>query len=170
MKDKINIISINSIYQTIISALILNTVSIFCFLFGHSGCYGKSLEDLDFNNRLLKPCRKKLNCVSSQSVNPKHQIQPIYYFGSIKEAKKNLKKVLDSTGNANFINKTNKYWHIEFTSYWLGFVDDVEVLFYESESRIDIRSASRVGYWDFGVNRKRVEKIRIQFAKLASGY
>ncbi len=141
----------------------------FGFLFGHSGSYGKSFDDLELNNRLLKPCRKKPNCVSSHSVNPKHQIQPIHFFGSIKSAKKNLKKVLDSTGNANFIIRTNKYWHIEFTSYWLGFVDDVEILFNKAESRIDIRSASRVGYWDFGVNRKRVEKIRIQFEKLANG-
>ena len=124
-------------------------------------------DDLDLNNRFLKPCRKKPNCVSSQSVNPKHQIQPIHFFGSIKNAKKDLKKVLDSNGNANFITIRNKYWHIEFTSYWLGFVDDVEILFFESESRIDIRSASRIGYWDFGVNRKRVEKIRTQFDKLA---
>ena len=70
MKDKIKIISIS---QSIICALILVTVSIFGFLFGHRGCYGKSLEDLDFNNRLLKPCREKPNCVSSQSKNPKHQ-------------------------------------------------------------------------------------------------
>ena len=165
MKDKITIVSIN---QIINFAIILITVSIFGFFIGHSGCYGKSLEDLDHNYRLLKPCRKKPNCVSSQSLNPKHQIQPIHFFGSIKNAKKDLKKVIDSAANANFITITNKYWHIEFTSNWLGFIDDVEILFYESESRIDIRSASRVGYWDLGVNRKRVEKIRIQFYKLAS--
>ena len=91
MNDKIIIVSIN---QSIIYSLILITVSMFGFLFGHSGCYGKSLDDLDLNNRFLKPCRKKPNCVSSQSVNPKHQIQPIHFFGSIKSAKKNLKKVV----------------------------------------------------------------------------
>ena len=165
MKDKIKIICIN---QSIISALILITINVLGFLFGHSGGFGKSLEDIDINNSLLKPCTKKPNCVSSQSINPKHQIQPFHFFGSIKNAKKNLKKVIDSTGNANFIIVTSKYWHIEFTSRWLGYVDDVEILFYESESRIDIRSASRVGYWDLGVNRKRVEKIRFQFEKIAN--
>ena len=166
MKDMIKIIYNNQIF---FPALILFVVSILGAFFGYGGCYGKSLGDLEKNNRFFKACRKKPNCVSSQSKNPKHQIQPILFVGSIKNAKKNLKNVIDSTGNSNFITITNKYWHIEFTSYWFGFVDDVEVLFYESEPRIDIRSASRVGYWDFGVNRKRIEKIQIQFEKLASG-
>ena len=166
MKDNILTVSIN---QSIVSSLILITVIMFGFLFGHSECYGKSFDDLELNNRLLKPCRKKPNCVSSQSKNPSHQIQPIYFNGKVKDAKEKLKKILNSTSNAKFITLTKKYWHIEFTSHWWGFVDDVEILFYQSELHIDIRSASRVGYWDFGVNRKRVEKIRFQFENFRSG-
>ena len=97
MKDKILTVSIN---QCIVSSIILIIGIMLGFLFGHSGCYGKSFDDLELNNRLLKPCRKKPNCVSSQSVNPKDQIQPMHFFGSIKSAKKKSKpyRLNDSNG------------------------------------------------------------------------
>ncbi len=56
------------------------------------------------------------------------------------------------------------YWRVEFTSALLRFVDDVEFLFDDDARRIDIRSAARVGYSDFGVNRRRVEEIRRRFS------
>jgi uncharacterized protein (DUF1499 family) len=60
------------------------------------------------------------------------------------------------------VNEEN-YIHAEFTSLVFRFVDDVEFLFSQErdgEVSIDIRSASRVGHSDFGVNRKRMEDIR----------
>lgn len=53
------------------------------------------------------------------------------------------------------------YLHFEFTSRIFRFVDDFELLLNEEQKIIHIRSASRVGYSDLGVNRKRVEKIRL---------
>ena len=52
------------------------------------------------------------------------------------------------------------YLYAEFTSRWLGFVDDVEFLLDEPRARIDVRSASRLGYSDLGVNRRRIEHLR----------
>lgn len=52
------------------------------------------------------------------------------------------------------------YLHYEFTSLLLRFVDDVEFLFDEEAKTIHFRSASRVGYGDLGVNRRRMEDIR----------
>ena len=45
----------------------------------------------------------------------------------------------------------------------LGFVDDVQFLLDERARVIHVRSASRVGYWDLGVNRKRMEAIRREY-------
>jgi uncharacterized protein (DUF1499 family) len=55
------------------------------------------------------------------------------------------------------------YIHAEFRSRLFGFVDDVEFSFDEDPKTVHLRSASRTGYYDFGVNRKRMERIRAQF-------
>lgn len=57
------------------------------------------------------------------------------------------------------------YLRAEYRSALFGFVDDVELLLDEAAKRIDVRSASRTGYFDFGVNRRRVEEIRDRFAR-----
>jgi uncharacterized protein (DUF1499 family) len=55
------------------------------------------------------------------------------------------------------------YLHVEMRSLMFRFVDDVEFSLAASAGLIHVRSASRVGYSDFGVNRKRVERIRAAF-------
>ena len=57
--------------------------------------------------------------------------------------------------------------HVEFTSWLLRFVDDVDAVIDPDAGVIHVRSASRVGYSDLGVNRKRVEAIRSAFASAA---
>jgi uncharacterized protein (DUF1499 family) len=59
----------------------------------------------------------------------------------------------------------DNYIHAEFHSRLFGFVDDVEFSFDDDQKTIHLRSASRTGYYDFGVNRKRMERIRAKFAK-----
>ncbi len=58
------------------------------------------------------------------------------------------------------VEEEDSYLHYEFTSLLFRFVDDVEFLFEDATKTIHFRSASRVGYGDFGVNRKRMEEIR----------
>ena len=60
----------------------------------------------------------------------------------------------------NIVRKTDDYLHAECKSAWLGFVDDLELHWRPSDGMIAVRSASRLGYGDFGVNRRRVEVIR----------
>jgi len=71
-----------------------------------------------------------------------------------------LKKIIAGMKRAVIISETNTYLHIEFTSAFFRFVDDVEFFVDDTEKKIHVRSASRIGYSDFGVNRGRVEKIR----------
>ena len=52
------------------------------------------------------------------------------------------------------------YLHYEFTSLLLRFVDDVEFLFDEATKTVHFRSASRTGYSDLGVNRRRMEQMQ----------
>jgi uncharacterized protein (DUF1499 family) len=122
---------------------------------------------LGLKNNLLLSCPKSPNCVLSQASDAKHKIRPIYYATSVEAAKEKLIKVIQSMDGTRIITQNKVYWHVEFTTPWLRFVDDVEFFFPVSEALIHLRSASRSGYWDFGVNRKRVEGIRSRFEELA---
>ena len=138
-------------------------------LFGISGCSGSRPEKLGLKNKLLAPCPESPNCVLSQQSDEKHRVQPIRYDVSLEVAKERLSQVILSLEKARLITQNGDYWHVEFTSRWFGFVDDVEFYFVESEPLIHLRSASRLGYSDYEVNRKRVEKIRFRFENLVNG-
>jgi len=72
---------------------------------------------------------------------------------------------------AKIVSVEDNYLHVEFRSAIFRFVDDVEFLVVipeeqrPTEQRIHFRSASRVGYSDFGVNRRRMEQIRRAFGE-----
>ena len=125
--------------------------------------------NLGLKNNLLLPCPKSPNCVLSQASDAKHKIKPIYYATSVEAAKERLNQVILSISDARIITQNEVYWHVEFTTRWLRFIDDVEFYFPESEALIHLRSASRSGYWDLGVNRKRTKEIRSRFEELAKG-
>ncbi len=111
----------------------------------------------------LKTCPKSPNCVSSQAGDPEHAIAPIAYSGSRAEAYALLKKVLAEMKRTTIVAEKEDYLHAEVKSLIFRFVDDVEFYFPAAEKVIHVRSASRVGNSDMGVNRKRVEEIRRRF-------
>lgn len=113
----------------------------------------------------LKPCPQSPNCVSSQAGDPEHAIAPLTYQDSRAEAQARLRRVLAGMKRMTIVADEDDYIHAEARSLIFRFVDDVEFVFSTSEKVIHVRSASRVGYSDLGVNRKRVEEIRTRFAK-----
>ena len=136
-------------------------------LWSTSGFSAPRPDNLGLKNNLLLSCPNSPNCVLSQASYPKYQIHPIHYTSSVEIAKEKLIKVIQSMDGTRIIKQDEVYWHVEFTTRWLRFIDDVEFYFPESEELIHLRSASRSGYWDLGVNRKRVEEIRSRFEELA---
>lgn len=108
----------------------------------------------------LKPCPDSPNCVSSLSSDPRHAIAPITFSGSASQARQKLLEVIRSMPRGEVVLEEGLYLHVEFTSGVFRFVDDVEFFIDEEQGLIQARSASRVGYWDLGVNRKRIEEIR----------
>ena len=123
-------------------------------------------DNLGLKNQLLSPCSGTPNCVSSQEKYSQHRIQPITFEGSLELNKERLRRVLNSMRGTRIITQDVVYWHVEFTTQLLRFIDDVEFYFDESQSLIHVRSASRQGYWDLGVNRRRVENIHSRFEEL----
>jgi len=128
-------------------------------------CGGRVSDTLGVDDGRLAPCPNSLNCVSSQSEDPAHRVDPLTFTGSASDARKILIEVVDVMKRTRLVTVTDDYIHAEFTSKIFRFVDDVEFLIDEENSLIHIRSASRKGHSDMGVNRKRVEAIRTAFEK-----
>jgi uncharacterized protein (DUF1499 family) len=112
--------------------------------------------------KTLLACPNSPNCVSSLATDKAHFIAPFKIVGAIDTASLAVKNALLNQPRTVITQETENTLHAEATSLIFRFVDDVDVLL-DSEARLfHIRSASRVGYGDFGVNRKRVEKLRLQ--------
>lgn len=115
----------------------------------------------------LAPCPASPNCVSSQADAADQRIEPLRYRGEKERERARLLEVLNGMDRARVIRTDADYFHVEFRSAVFGFVDDIEFLF-GPPGIVQVRSASRTGYYDFGVNRERVEMIRARF-ETASG-
>ncbi len=110
----------------------------------------------------LPPCPSSPNCVSSQATDADHAIAPFKIVGNIEEAWTALKKALISQSRTVITDETGNALHAQATSLVFRFVDDIDAILDTDARLIHIRSASRTGYGDFGVNRKRVEMLRSQ--------
>jgi uncharacterized protein (DUF1499 family) len=113
---------------------------------------GDRPTNLGVTNGQLAACPATPNCVSSQSADPAHQIAPLV--GDLAA----IKAIVAALPGSEIITDEANYLYAEFTSNLMGFVDDVE--FAVVGERIEVRSASRLGESDLGVNAKRVEAIR----------
>jgi uncharacterized protein (DUF1499 family) len=126
------------------------------------GCAGHSPVDIGLKDGRLAPCPGRPNCVVSQGTDKRHHIDPIAYEGEKPAAVELIQQVVQELDGTRIVVQTDDYLHVEFKSKLMGFVDDVEFYFPDS-AVIHMRSASRVGYSDFGANRRRLEKIRKRF-------
>ncbi len=129
------------------------------------GCTGSRPVRLGVTNGKFIPCPETPNCVCSQDPDQSHSIEPLIYKGSPKEARTRLLDIIQGMKRAKVVTAQERYLHVEFTSAVFRFVDDVEFFIDDSQKVIHLRSAARLGHYDFGVNRKRLETIRQMFNK-----
>jgi len=127
------------------------------------GCTGVRPANIGVKDGKLAPCPSSPNCVSSQSSDKAHAIEPLLFTGTVAGAHAALRTVILSMKRSQIITDTDSYIHAEFTSAIFRFVDDVEFWFDENAKVIHVRSASRIGNSDLGVNRERVEDIRAKW-------
>jgi uncharacterized protein (DUF1499 family) len=118
----------------------------------------------------LAPPKRTPNCVSSQAdpADAEHYIAPLAFKGSAADAMAAAKRAVQSMERSKIIRAAGNYLYAEFRSKLLGYVDDLELLFDEKAGVFHVRSASRLGRKDFGVNRKRVEALRAKLQSKAS--
>ena len=128
---------------------------------------GKRPQGLGFSAGKFKPCSWKPNCVDS-TTDPKtdrpHFIEPLSFSGDAAKAWSRLSGVVKAAPRASVVREDAGYMQLLFRSSVMGFTDDVEFALDAQNGKIHVRSASRLGVRDFGVNRARVEGIRARFA------
>ena len=124
---------------------------------------GNRPTDLGVQSGRLKTCPSSPNCVCSYDTDKEHGIEPIQFSGESKEAIASLKQIIETTPLTEIIESSDDYLYAEFTTKLMGYVDDVEFYAPANTDVIHVRSASRLGKSDLGLNRKRVEEIRAKF-------
>jgi uncharacterized protein (DUF1499 family) len=104
----------------------------------------------------LSPCPDTDNCVSTTATEPRHAADPVPCPAAEVTA---LVEVLERELPRTTVNAVvGTYAHLEVRSQVFGFVDDLELLVGDNE--VQLRSASRIGDDDLGVNRERIEQVR----------
>ena len=129
------------------------------------GCTGARPSSIGIKNGSLAPCPGRPNCVSSKAGDRRHFVEPFAYTTNQGEAFEVLKRVLSTQERATVVEERDNYIYVEFKTKLFRFVDDVEFFFPVDEPVIHVRSASRLGYSDMGLNRRRVEHLRTLFIK-----
>jgi uncharacterized protein (DUF1499 family) len=114
------------------------------------------------STKQLPACPDSPNCVSSQAQDAGHYIEPFKITGDPEKAWAALKNAILGKGRMVITRETPDSIDAEATSLVFRFVDDINAILDADARLIHIRSASRTGYSDFGVNRRRVEALRIQ--------
>lgn len=109
----------------------------------------------------LYPCPETPNCVSS--VDKNHYIKPLKAALTNSNPITVLAEVIANIDYAKMIKIEDKYIYAQFTTRLIGFIDDTEFYLDTNKGEIQMRSASRIGYFDFGTNRRRLELIRHLF-------
>lgn len=132
---------------------------------------GRMPGDLGTRDGRLKPPSMTPNSVSSQAgLYPDHpqrayaQIEPFPVIDGGPQTMERLRRVAEAMEGAKVVKSDPGYLHVQFTTRWMRFVDDCEFWFDPRAGVVHVRSASRVGRKDFGVNRARVEAIRARLA------
>ena len=120
---------------------------------------------LGINNSKLATCPASPNCVSSDAADADHHIEPFHLAGSPVEVWRMTKTIVAALPRTKIISAESNYLHAECRSALFGFVDDLELHLRPGERTMAVRSAARLGYADFGVNRKRVEQLRSELLR-----
>ncbi|MFO7766191.1 MAG: DUF1499 domain-containing protein [Pelovirga sp.] len=123
-------------------------------------CSGTRPTDLGITANKLSPCPASPNCVSSDSNSSRSNIAAFELKQSAQQSWQAVGAQVESLPRTQIVSINDNYLHAECRSALFGFVDDLELHLRPEQGIIAVRSAARKGYYDFGVNRRRVETLR----------
>ncbi|MCP3964677.1 MAG: DUF1499 domain-containing protein [bacterium] len=115
--------------------------------------------DLGERQGRLAPCPSSPNCVSSFAEDEEHRVEPLAFSGDPAAVIARLREIIEAMPRARVVDASENYLRSEHTSLVFRYVDDLEILVDPEAGKIHVRSASRTGYSDLGVNRKRVAAL-----------
>lgn len=123
------------------------------------------LPVLGIQNNRLSSCPNTQSCVASHPDTPKSQrIAPLIYSAEQSLAYEQLLELIKQRKDAIVVEMEHAHYiRADFRSPLLGFIDDVE-FYFQVPGVVALRSESRIGFYDLGKNRKRLEEIRQQFS------
>ncbi len=114
----------------------------------------------DITESRLFTCPDAPRCVSSDASRTERRVEPFRLAVPAERAWESAVDAVATLARARIVARTDDYLHVECKSAVLRFVDDLELHLRPGEDIIAVRSCSRLGYYDFGVNRRRVERLR----------
>jgi uncharacterized protein (DUF1499 family) len=148
--------------------IVIVLLAVIAVLAGQLGwLQGTAPADLGVREGRLKPPSVTENSVTSQAaLYPDHpqrryaDIAPLSIKGDGPTTLARIKGIVENMDGAKVLRSDPDYLYAQFTTRWMRFVDDVEFWFDPGSNVIQVRSASRVGRSDLGVNRRRIEAVR----------
>jgi uncharacterized protein (DUF1499 family) len=124
-------------------------------------CAGSKPTNLGVKDLRLAPCPSTPNCVSSDATDPAHWVAAFQLAVAATDGWRTTRAAVANLPRTRIATETDDYLHAECSSAFFGFVDDIELHLRLTHDIIAVRSAARLGHSDFGVNRKRVENLRL---------
>ena len=127
---------------------------------------GRPPQGLGVQDARLKAPRSTPNNVHSQAglFGPEYahtRIEPLpWRDGDGVATIARLRALIEATAGARIVDERADYLRVEYTSRWLRFVDDAEFWADPGMRVVQVRSSSRLGRRDLGVNRQRIESLR----------
>ena len=115
--------------------------------------------------RSLADCPARPSCVSSQDAASLHRIAALKFEGDAAAALQRVRDILKGMQRTKIVADDDHYVHATQATAIFHFTDDVEFLLDAKNSEIQVRSCARFGFYDFGVNRRRIEAIRLALSQ-----
>ena len=101
----------------------------------------------------------------SKCIEISHCVREDWEVSSIKQPFKDIKEIIENSPRTEIVELDGDYLHAEVTSKWMKYIDDLEISFVPESSKLQVRSESRVGESDLGVNQKRVDLLKSKLFK-----
>ena len=150
---------------------LLVTIPVLLVAAGQAGLFqGKPPNTLGVTDGRLPPPRKSPNNVHSQaaSFGPAYAhtlIEPLPAGIDGTTAVARMRSLIEATPGAQVVKAAPDYLYVQYTTRWMKFVDDAEFWFDPVAQKVQLRSASRLGESDLGLNRARIEALRQRLAQ-----
>ena len=129
------------------------------------GCGAMTEHRVGMVDGQLTDCPQWPRCVSSQESNPDKQVAPFQLHMESDRAWDETRDVVRDMERTRIVEERAEYLRAEVVSPWRFYTDDLELLLHAGEGVMHVRSTGRIGYYDFNVNRNRVEALRRKLAE-----